>query len=120
MLNIKRALKQDRLLRAMTGLNRKAFEALLPTFSTIYEQQVRQQPRKRAFGGGRFARLYNPQEKLFYILFYFKCYPTFDLAGLIFDIDLPFAHYWMHRLQAILESALAEKKVLPEPAPYQH
>jgi hypothetical protein len=50
MLNIERALKQDRLLRAMTGLNRKAFEALLPTFSATYERQVQEQPRQR---GGR-------------------------------------------------------------------
>lgn len=114
MLNIERALKQDRLLRALTGLNRKAFETLLPTFSTIYDKQVRSSPRKRAFGGGRKARLCNPQDKLFYILFYFKCYPTFDLAGLLFDIDRAQAHYWMHRLQPILESALGEKKVLPE------
>jgi hypothetical protein len=114
MLNIERALKQERLLRALTGMNRKAFEELLPTFSNIYEQQVRQQPRNRAFGGGRKARLCNPQDKLFYILFYFKCYPTFDLAGLLFDIDRAQAHYWMHRLQLILEGALGEKKVLPE------
>lgn len=63
MLHIERALKQDRLLRAMTGLNRKAFDALLPTFSGIYEQEVLQQPRQRAFGGGRKARLHNPQDK---------------------------------------------------------
>ncbi|MEH1887300.1 transposase family protein [Nostoc sp.] len=114
MLNIERALKQDRLLRAMTGLNRKAFDALLPTFSMIYDEQVRDSPRKRAFGGGRKARLRNPQDKFFYILFYLKCYPTFDLAGLLFDIDRAQAHYWMHRLQPILEDALGEKKVLPE------
>ncbi|MBD2512038.1 transposase [Nostoc muscorum FACHB-395] len=114
MLNIERALKQDRLLRALTGLNRKAFDSLLPTFSTIYDKQVRSSPRKRAFGGGRKARLCNPQDKLFYILFYLKCYPTFDLAGLLFDIDRAQAHYWMHRLQPILEDALGEKKVLPE------
>ncbi len=114
MLNIERALKQDRLLRAITGLNRKAFEALLPTFSALYEQEVRQQPRQRALGGGRKARLRNPQDKLFYILFYFKCYPTFDLAGLLFEIDRAQAHYWMHRLQPILEEALGEKMALPE------
>jgi hypothetical protein len=56
MLNIERALKQDRLLRAMTGLNRKAFDALLPTFSAVYEQTLLQQPRQRAMGGGRKAR----------------------------------------------------------------
>ncbi len=114
MLNIERALKQDRLLRAMTGLNRKAFEALLATFRAVYEEAVSQQPRQRAVGGGRKARLRNPQDKLFYILFYFKCYPTFDVAGLLFDIDRAQAHYWMHRLQAILEAALGKKMALPE------
>jgi hypothetical protein len=114
MLNIERALKQDRLLRAMTGLNRKAFDALLPTFSVIYDRQVLQQPRQRAIGGGRKARLRNSPDKLFYILLYFKCYPTFDLAGMLFDIDRAQAHYWVHRLQPILEAALGEKMALPE------
>ncbi|XHX75924.1 MAG: transposase family protein [Stenomitos frigidus ULC029] len=114
MLNIERALKQDRLLRAMTGLNRKAFDALLPTFSAVYEQAILQQPRQRAVGGGRKARLHQPQDKLFYILFYFKSYPTFDLAGLLFELDRAQAHYWMHRLQPILEATLGEKLALPE------
>ena len=87
MLNIERALKQDRLLRALTGLNRKAFDNLLSTFNAVYEQSLLQQPRQRAMGGGRKARLHKAQDKLFYILLYFKCYPTFDLAGLLFDID---------------------------------
>lgn len=115
MLNIERALKQDRLLRAMTGLNRKAFDALLLTFNEVYEQVQREQPRRqRALGGGRKARLRTAQDKLFYILLYFKCYPTFDLAGLLFDLDRAQAHHWMHRLQPILEAALNQKMVLPE------
>lgn len=114
MLNIERALNQDRLLRALTGLNRKAFDALLPTFSEVYEQTMHQRRRQRARGAGRKARLRQSQDKLFYILFYFKCYPTFDLAGLLFDIDRAQAHHWMHRLQPILETALGEKLVLPE------
>lgn len=114
MLNTERVLKQDRLLRAMTGLNRKAFDALVPTFSAVYEQSLRQSPRQRAVGGGRKARLRNCEDKLFYILFYFKSYPTFDLAGVLFDIDRAQAHYWMHRLQPILEAALGQKMALPE------
>ena len=114
MLNIERALKQDRLLRAMTGLNRKAFDALLPTFSKIYEQTCSSQPRQRAVGGGRKARLRHVQDKLFFILFYFKCYPTFDIAGLLFDLHRSQAHEWMHRLQTLLETALGQKMVLPE------
>lgn len=78
MLNIERALNQDRLLRALTGLNRKAFDALLPTFSEVYEQTLHQRRRQRAPGAGRKARLCQTHDKLFYILFYFKGYPTFD------------------------------------------
>jgi hypothetical protein len=86
MLDIGRVLKQDRLLRALTGLNRKAFEELLAAFSRLYEYARQTQPRQRAVGGGRKARLLGTQEKLLFILFYFKCYPTFDLAGIILDL----------------------------------
>lgn len=115
MLNIKRVLGQDRLLRATTGLNRKAFETLLVKFRQVYLAEVHNRftPRKRKIGGGRKARLPSIKEKLFYILEYFKCYPTFDLAGVLFDFDRSQAHRWVHRLQPILEKTLGEKKVLP-------
>lgn len=114
MLNLQRVLNQDRLLRALTGLNRQAFDALLAAFSPLYEQTRQTQPRQRAVGGGRKARLQSTQAKLFFILFYCKCYPTFDLAGIIFDLHRSQAHEWMHRLQPILEATLGEKLVLPE------
>lgn len=114
MLNIKRALKQDRLLRALTGLNLQAFEVLLAEFTLVYEEQQALKPRhQREIGGGRKAKLLSPQEKLFFILFYFKCYPTFDLAGILFDLDRSQTNRWMHRLQSILESTLNQKMVLP-------
>ena len=89
MLNIEKILGQDRLLRATTGLNRKAFENLLVKFEEVYLSwpQKREKPRKRRLGGGRKARLTTIKEKLFYILLYFKCYPTFDLAAVLFDFD---------------------------------
>lgn len=116
MINIHRALNNDRLLRALTGLNRKAFDALLPAFITAWETALQAQVRKRAPGGGQGdqARLSGFSEKLFYILFYFKCYPTFDVAGFLFDFDRSQANRWMHRLQPILEAALGQKMVLPE------
>lgn len=83
MLDIERVLRQDRLLRALTGLNRKAFEALLVALSPLYEQSRQTQPRQRAVGGGRKARLLSTQEKLFFILFYFKCYPTFRVFPML-------------------------------------
>ncbi|MGG6266030.1 hypothetical protein ACQ4M3_18370 [Leptolyngbya sp. AN03gr2] len=70
MLNLKRALNQDRLLRALTGLNRKAFDALLPSFEQADEaSRIAAKPeRNRARGGGRKARLQSIEAKLFYIL----------------------------------------------------
>ncbi len=38
MINIEKILKQDRQIRATTGLNQQAFEALLPSFAEAYEE----------------------------------------------------------------------------------
>ncbi|NJL40090.1 MAG: transposase [Leptolyngbyaceae cyanobacterium SM1_4_3] len=114
MLDIHRALNNDRLMRALTGLNRKAFDELLVAFAAALQAAKLAKPRQRAPGGGKKAQLSSDQEKLFYILFYFKCYPTCDVAGFLFDFDRSQANRWMHRLQAILEAALGEKMTLPE------
>ncbi|PSB06698.1 IS5/IS1182 family transposase [Pleurocapsa sp. CCALA 161] len=116
MLNITRALNNDRILRALTGLNRKAFDELCIVFGTVYEESLQKDsaPRKRARGGGRKARLQSTQAKVFFILFYFKCYPTFDVLSIIFDLDRGRSNRWVHRLQGILETALSQKMVLPE------
>lgn len=116
MLDIQRALRDDRLNRALTGLNRSRFETLLLKFTEVYEQSLRvsSKPRQRAVGGGRKARLRNLEDKLFFILFYFKCYPTFDVAGILFDLNRSQTHYWMHRLQPLLEATLGQELALPE------
>jgi hypothetical protein len=116
MLNITRALNNDRLIRALTGLNRKAFDELCVVFGPVYEEslQAELKPRKRARGGGRKARLESTQAKVFFILFYFKCYPTFDVLSIIFDLERGRSNRWVHRLQGILEIALGRRMVLPE------
>jgi hypothetical protein len=116
MLNLERILRDDRLLRAMTGLNRKAFENLLPSFSETYRQsQIKPEvERKRAPGGGRKATLRTNRDKLFYILLYCKCYPTFDIMSVLFDFDRSCAWDWVHGLLPILEQTLGHKQVLPE------
>jgi hypothetical protein len=116
MLNIDRALSNDRLLRALTGLNRKAFDELCEVFATVYQERLQSdpKPRKRARGGGRKARLRSMGSKLFFILFYFKCYPTFDVLGWLFELERGRANRWVHRLQGILETTLGKKMMLPE------
>ena len=118
MLNLQRALDNDRVLRALTGLNLKAFEELEPAFTEAFSQQETprrsKKPRQREEGAGRKPRLVTIEDKLFFILFYFKCYPTFDLLGVLFDLDRSQANRWVHRLQPILEKALGKKMALPQ------
>lgn len=115
MLDLSRLFSHDRLMRAMTGLNLAAFESLLPSFMAAYESSLQKSGivRQRAPGGGRKATLNSPQAKLVYILVYCKCYPTFDLLGVLFNFDRSCAHDWVHRLLPILETALGQKQVLP-------
>ena len=118
MLDLERVKRDDRLLRALTGLNLKALTALQPSFAQALAEapipRRSQQPRERAVGGGRKPRLVSVEDKLIYILFYFKCYPTFDLVGLLFDLDRSQANRWMHRLQPVLEAALGQQLALPK------
>jgi hypothetical protein len=116
MLNLERIFRDDRLLRAMTGLNRKAFENLLVSFSEAYQQSriTPEVERKRAPGGGRKATLRTSRDKLFYILLYCKCYPTFDLMSVLFGFDRSCAWDWVHGLLPVVEQALGHKQVLPE------
>jgi hypothetical protein len=88
-----------------------AFEAALLTAEVPRRSQA---PRQRKAGGGRKPRLASVEDKLIYILFYFKCYPTFDLAGLLFGLNRSQANRWMHRLQPVLEEALGREMALPE------
>jgi DDE superfamily endonuclease/Helix-turn-helix of DDE superfamily endonuclease len=116
MLNNERILKQERLVRAMTGLNLKAFKALETSFEEVYRQSLIQpeKERKRRQGGGRKATLRTTKDKMLYILMYMKCYPTFDLMGVLFNFDRSCAHDWVHRLLPVLEAVLGKKQVLPE------
>jgi hypothetical protein len=116
MLNLDQILKSERLVRATTGLNRKAFEQLLPSFTLAYEHsQIKPDViRQRAPGGGRKATLRTERDKMFYILLYCKCYPTFDLLSVLFGFDRSCAWDWVHGLLPILEQALGHKQALPE------
>ena len=89
MLNIDRALNDDRLMKAMTGLSKPEFNKLTESFGdesqneaqNRYETGVEQGNRERKRGGGRIGNLGSYATKLFFTLFYFKCYPTFDILG---------------------------------------
>ena len=116
MLNVSRALQSDRLLKALTGMNMTEFNALLPTFSDALAKTKREQKpdRKRAVGGGRKHTLPTSEQQFFFILFYLKCYPTFDLAGLLYDVDRSQTQRWVKALLPVLEEVLGWQAVLPQ------
>lgn len=118
MLNLERALTNKRLMLAITGVTPQEFSSLIPVFSQSYfeekQKQHRQNAKERELGGGRLGFLRTVPEKLFFILFYYKCYPTYDLASLIFDCNRSNACRRQFQLSAVVEKALGKKLVLPE------
>lgn len=119
MININKALKNQRILKSLTGLSIEKFKELVPYFETILNEEngkriSNDKNRQRKAGGGSKPTLENSEAKLFYILFYIKVYPTFDVAGFIFDVNRSQTNRWMHQLLPILEKALDRRVVLPK------
>lgn len=118
MINIQRVLKNPRTMSALTGVTAKEFEQLLPDFIKAWESSKRYQHKRdatiRKIGAGRKGFLKSMEEKLFYVLFYYKCYPTYDLLSIIFDCNRSNACRIQFKLGNLLEKALGRKLVLPE------
>lgn len=112
---------KPRTLRSLTGLNQEEFEALLVSFEQAWEDFVKstfqQEGRKRAYGGGRKARLNELEDKLLFILVYFRLYPTQEVQGFLFDMSQAQSNEWVHRLSEILNRALGYEKQIPEREP---
>lgn len=115
-MDIAKLLKNDRLTKAMTGLSKDEFLALLPGFEhALYiEHKVSRPNRIRAVGGGRRGVLKTAPEKLAFILIYLKCYPTFDVLGFLTNRERTRACRSAHFLLHVMERTLGRQLVLPE------
>jgi hypothetical protein len=114
MLKIERITKNDRQLKALTGLSIGEFELLLKSFEPLLYQQFASKERQRKVGGGRKGALIDARSKLFYILFYLKVYPTYDLAGFVFGVDRSRCCNWFKGMSDIVQKALGRNIVLPK------
>lgn len=119
--NISEALQEDRQLRALIGLGRHDFEKLSPEFSAcIQENQLepyRRKPKKyrrRKIGGGRKSAIGSPENQLFFLLFYLKNYPTYDVLAFTFNISRGCAFASIQHLLSILKQTQKKLKVLPK------
>lgn len=112
----KAALRTDRMCKATTGLTASEFTTLVEDFTRNYREYEakRLKKRRRKLGGGRGSKLETPEEKLFYILWYMKTYPTFDVASFWVGFHRSNACDWVHTLLPILEMTMKRKFVLPQ------
>lgn len=108
------AFKNSRLMKSLTGLTLLEFENLLPLFEQHLDEMSTSKKRFRKVGGGRRGALPDAAHKLFFILFYLKVYPTYDLAGFIFGADRSRPCRWVAQFLPVLETILQRKCVLPK------
>lgn len=113
MLNIERALRSPRAVQALTGVSRTGFEQLESRFAEVVGEQRAKRHYRRAPGAGRKHTLQTLRAKLFFILLYLKCYPTFDVAGLLCEVDRSRACRWVGEWLPLLEAVLGRAAVLP-------
>ncbi len=94
--------KSDREFSATTGLSKGEFYELVYQFEEVEAQQKAE----RLATGGRKEVLTDGAERLFFLLYYMKDYPSFDVLGLSFGIDATTAERYVVELLPILAKTL--------------
>ena len=114
-------IRDDRQMKALTGLSQAQFDHLLPVFNDLYqaaqqqtyENGVASGTRRRKPGGGSKGKLPTMAEKLQFVLYYYKTYPTFDVLGTQFEMARSKAHENLHKLSPILYDTLVHLDLMP-------
>ena len=84
---LSRIFKDERTLQAVLCVTADEFNSLVAGFERAWLRSLHRPGRLRAPGAGRKAVLDTPEQKLAFILFYLKVYPTFDLMGVFAGLD---------------------------------
>ena len=123
MLHCAKLERQPRVFQSLTGFSLVVFAQLLSAFEQAYATAQdtaaaqREQACERQRGGGRKATLATLADKLLFILFYFRLYPTQAAEGFFFGISQGQACTWIHRLTPVLHQALGSEQQLPARQP---
>lgn len=108
-MNIEKALSNERTSQASIGLTKAIFEQLVPEFEEALKKCTKKNPHR----GGRADRLKTSRTKLFFILFYLKNYPTYDVLGVQFGLHRSCAFRKVTRYMDALKIALKNSGSLP-------
>ena len=114
-------IRDDRQMKALTGLSQAQFDPLLPVFSDMYqatqqhtyEKGVESGTRRRQPGGGSKGKLPTMAEKLQFVLYYDKTYPPFDGLATPCEMARSKANENLHKLSPILYDTLVHLELMP-------
>jgi hypothetical protein len=114
-------IRDERQMKALTGLSQAQFDSLLPVFRDIYratqqqtyEAGLQSGTRRRRPGGGSKGKLPTIVEKLPFVLYYYKTYPTFDVLGAQFAMARSKANENLPKLSPILYDTLVHLELMP-------
>jgi hypothetical protein len=109
-------IRDDRQMKALTGVSQAQFDFLLPFFSRVYQETphkryedgVEAGQRHRKPGAGIKGTLPTMADKLTFVLYYYKTYPTFDVLGAQCDMVRSKANENLHKLSPILYDTLVQ------------
>ena len=107
--------KNPRTMKAVFGLDEAKFTALAGRMDALWFETLASRPgRKRAPGAGQPSKIATGEQKLAFILFYLKVYPTFDVMSVFCGINAGDCCRWVHKLMPVLEELLGQKLALPK------
>jgi hypothetical protein len=114
-------IRDERQLKALTGLSQAHVDHLLPVFSEVYTEKQQQKyvegvasgARTRKPGGGAKGKLPTMLDKLLFVLYDYKTYPTFDVLGTQFAMVRSKAHENLHKLSPVLHNTLERLAMRP-------
>lgn len=114
-------IRDERQLKALIGLSFEQLSRLETAFFKAYEEMKRSADeegkakgnRQRGPGGGKKGKLRTIRDKLIFLLYYLKVYPTFDVLGTQFGLSRSKACENVHKLAPVLHRTLADLEMLP-------
>jgi hypothetical protein len=108
-MDIEKVLSNNRTSQAAIGVPKEVFEKLVEPF----ENGLKSCTKKNPYRGGRPDVFKKSREKLFFILYFIKNYPTYDVLGMHFGIHRSNAYRKVQSYFKALEIALKKSKDLP-------
>jgi hypothetical protein len=109
--------KHGRIIKSVIGMDRSKFNKLAEAFASAYnaiqQERLLKGEIKRVPSGGPKGYLDTPEKKLFFVLYYLKTYPTFDVLGFHFGFSSGHAHGHVDALLPVLLRSLSDLGLLP-------